>query len=110
MENCKYQGCSSNKYDALKSPVREREWGDDGGHVWGANKSWQLGTLASSPKPRHKDGPKGAMHDQIVRDQPMEMIEGGGVEQAYDRRGEDSREESGPKAAGTQEDGAAGIR
>ena len=51
------------------------------------------------------------MHDDHgVRDQPMETIKGGGVEQASFRRGEDSREESGPKAGGTQEDGVADIR
>ena len=88
MENCEYQGCSSNKYDTLKSPGGE--WGDDSSCVWGADESWQLGTPASSPKPRCKDSPKGAMHDQVVCDQLMEMIEGGGVEQACDKRGEDS--------------------
>ena len=78
MGNCDYRGHSYNKYDALKSPGGE--WGDDGGRVWGADESWQLGTPASSPKPRHKDGPKGAMHDgHGVCDQPMETIEGGGV-------------------------------
>ena len=83
------RGHSSNKYDALKSPGGE--WGDDGSHFWGANESWQLSTPASSPKPRHKDSPKGATHDDHgVRDQPIETIEGGGVEQASYRRGEDS--------------------
>ena len=110
MENCEYQGCSSNKYNALKSP--SGEWGDDGGCVWGADENWQLGTPASSPKPRHKDIPKGATHDDHgVHDQPMEMIKGGGIEQASSyRRGEDSREESGPKAGGSQEDGVADVR
>ena len=87
--NCNHRGRSYNRYDALKSPGGE--WGDAGGRAWGTDESWELGTPASSPKPRCKDGPKGATHDgRGARDQSMETNEGQGVEQASYRRGEDS--------------------
>ena len=67
-------------------------------------------TLAGSPKPRHNNGPKGASYDPVVWDQPMEMIDGRGGEQASKRRGEDARED--PKEGGSPRggDGVTGIR
>ena len=91
----------------LKSPGGD--WGDAGGHAWGTDESWQLGTPASSPKPRRKDGPKGATHDgRGVCEQPMQPMETNerrGTKQASYRRGEDAREDNGLKTGGSHKEG-----
>ena len=110
--NCDYRVHSYNRYDALKSPGGD--WGDASGCAWGADESWQLGTLASSPKPRRKDSPKGATHNgRGVREQlmeRMEMNERRGTEQASYRRGEDAQEDNGLKTGGLHEEGVADAR
>ena len=87
---------------------------DDDSRACGAKESWQLGTSAGSPKPRRNNGPKGAIQSMSVHDQPMEMAEGGGDEQASKRRGEDAREDTieavSPRGEVTCEDGATGGR
>ena len=65
----------------------------DSSGAWGADESWQLSTLAGSPKPRCNSGPKGAIQSIPVQDQPMETIEGGGDKQAITKRGKDTRED-----------------
>ena len=77
----------------LKSPGGE--WGNADGCAWGANESWRLNTPASSPKPRRKDGPKGATHDgRRVREHPLQPME---TTEANEGRGDDgcrAREQS----------------